>query len=77
MAYFISIVGEHELDELSVAFEDVDSQDCTVVLFTIAVYLLEVLSLLVVEQLETNADKIKEGLQVVRRRGSDKDIAVS
>ena len=62
MTYFISIIGEDELNELSMAFEDVNSKDSTVVLFTITVYLLEILPLLIVEQLQANADKFEESL---------------
>jgi hypothetical protein len=47
--YFIRIIGEDELYELSMAFEDIDSEDSTIELFIVTIHFLKVLPLLVVK----------------------------
>ena len=73
----ISVVGEDKLNKLSMSFEDIHSQHCSVVILVVAVYFVEVLPLLEVQQLKTNAYELEESLEVVWRRSSDEDIAVS
>ncbi len=49
VANLISIIGEDELYELIMAFKDIYSEDSSIVLFVIAIYLLEILPLLVLQ----------------------------
>lgn len=60
MPYFISIIGEDKLNELLMVLEDVNSDDGLIVVFVCAEDLVEVLSLLVLQFLQTRTDELEQ-----------------
>lgn len=77
MAYLICIVGEDELHELGMAFEDINAEHCTIVILIVAEDTLEVHTLLEVQQLQALANELEESLEVIWRRCSYEDVTIA
>jgi hypothetical protein len=75
MTDLISITRKNELNELSMMLVYVDTHHCLVVVFVAAVNSVEILTLLELEQLETQHDKLEHCLQVLGRRSCHEDVA--
>lgn len=77
MPDLISIIGEDKLHKLSMPLKDIHPQHCPIVILIVAVHFIEVLPLFEVQQFQADAHELEESLEVVWRRSSHKDIAVS
>lgn len=77
MSYFIGICWKYVLDKLVMSFEKLYSHNRSIILFIITDNLLKVKSFLESKQLQPLNNKLKQSLQIIGRRSSNKNIAKS